>query len=149
MGGLDLPPERLSLVGSKGPSEHLSWAELACHDGTPYPEEWRADRAVQLAEAFEAIRAEAGGFPLLITSAYRTPEWNARVHGVPNSEHVEGRALDIVPIRGVSVQQLFEAAKRVRLRGKTKLAGLGRYFSFIHIDIRPGSWATWGGKAGD
>ena len=69
-----------------------------------YRELWDADThflpvhgvSPLLLECFERIREALGGHPLTITSAYRTPERNAQVGGVPNSYHLQGRALDIL-----------------------------------------------------
>jgi uncharacterized protein YcbK (DUF882 family) len=130
-----------------GPSQHLSWSELACHDGahTPYPMEWRVERAIVLADEFEAIRKLCGDRPLVVLSGYRTSDWNRRVGGVPASQHVRGRALDI-RCPGKSVEWL---ENRVRLRIYTPgsaIHGLGLYPSFVHVDIRPGTrLATWHG----
>lgn len=115
-------------------SPHLTWEELACHDGTFYPASWM-DRASDLAQVFEDVRIEAGNYPLLVTSAYRTKSWNKKVGGARNSQHLYGRALDLVPIRGVSVEKLFEAAKRVA-GYNMRLKGIGLYPTFVHIDIR-------------
>lgn len=120
-----------------GPSEHLSWDELSCHDvlRTPYPLDWRNDRAEALAMEFECLRALLGSVPLLVVSAYRTVEWNRFVGGKVHSQHVQGRALDLVPARPNDLDDLYQAA---RSRAKTgTIRGIGRYPSFIHIDIRP------------
>ena len=81
----------------RGPSRHLSWRELECHDKarTPYPENFRQDRLPVLASVFEMIRSGIGDRPLRILSAYRTPEHNRYVGGAPMSQHVQGRALDL------------------------------------------------------
>lgn len=132
----------------KGPSEHLSWAELACHDAarTPYPLEWRNERAIVLAYEFEAIRALCGNRPLVVLSGYRTSDWNRHVGGAPASQHVRGRAIDI-RCPGKSVEWL---ENRVRTRIYTPgsvIHGLGIYPTFIHFDIRPGTrLATWNGS---
>lgn len=119
-----------------GPSPHLSWAELACKDGTPYPEEWRASRAVVLAEAFEAVRAVIGQ-PIVVGSAYRTPEHNRRVGGAARSQHCQGRALDLYPPKGMTADQLYATVRLLALKRTSPIYGLGRYPSFVHIDIRP------------
>ncbi|MDR7420008.1 MAG: D-Ala-D-Ala carboxypeptidase family metallohydrolase, partial [Armatimonadota bacterium] len=97
-----------------GPSPHLTWAELACHDGTAYPARWRETRAAALAEAFEAVRELAGGLPLFVTSGYRTAAWNQRIGGAAKSQHVQGRAVDVVPAKGCSIEELAVAAAAVR-----------------------------------
>ena len=47
-----------------------------------------------LLEKLEALRAMIGG-PIEISCAYRCPAHNARVGGVPNSQHVDGTAADV------------------------------------------------------
>ncbi len=125
---------------SLGPSRWLSWAELACKDGTPYPHEWRDSRAVALAQAFDTLRAKVG-LPLVVLSAFRTPEHNRAVDGARQSQHVQGRALDLLPPKGWTVAQLAAVAADI-----PSIRGLGLYGSFLHIDVRPTARrATWRG----
>ena len=119
-----------------GPSAHLSWQELACKDGTPYPQEWRWDRATVLGAAFEIVRAEYG-HPIRIVSAYRTPEWNRKIKGAPLSQHMEGRALDMAPTGGRHLKGLIAAVEQVVRQGRAPIRGVGLYPSFVHIDTRP------------
>ena len=123
-----------------GPTPHLSWSELACHDPlhTPYPLDWRDMRAVVLAEAFEAIREACGNQPIEVGSAYRTPEWNAHVGGVPNSQHVQGRALDLYPPEGLTVAEFFEMARRLAPATWIRFVKLYPKWG-IHVDCRPSS----------
>jgi len=121
-----------------GPSSHLSWTELACKDGTPYPEHWRASRAIPLAHEFERIRA-AVGKPIPILSGYRTPAYNARIPGAAKaSQHVQGRALDLRPPKGMTVSDLLRTVLLVAKRPDSRLRGVGEYGWGVHIDIRPG-----------
>lgn len=120
-----------------GPSPHLFWSELACNDGTPYPLQWRTDptRLIALAAVFERLRA-AVGEPLLVHSAYRTPAYNRRIGGARLSQHLEGRALDLSPTRGrITLDELWNVA-RALATDDVRLRGLGRYSSFLHIDVR-------------
>ena len=141
--------------GSTGPtptlpdraSPHLSFAELACKDGTPYPAEW-FDRAAILAGVFEQIRAACGDKPITIGSAYRTPEHNARVGGSKRSQHCEGRALDLYPPAGMSPLEFYKRVRRIVLAKGCPVHGLGRYPRFVHIDIREradGRVTVWSG----
>ncbi len=133
-------------VTQTGPSAHLSWGELACNDGTEYPAVWRADRAVELARAFERVR-ELCGFPLIVSSAYRTAGYNKYIGGALKSQHVDGRALDLrpgVPGAGRLLQKLRGAAETARREGLIR--GIGIYANFVHIDTRPGLPATWRGS---
>lgn len=136
-----------TLTVTAGPSPHLTWDELACHDAlrTPYPLDWRTTRAVRLAIEFEAVRAilatRAGRIvPLIVSSAYRTPAYNARVGGSPRSQHVQGRALDLtLRPRDSSPAMLDHLYWAVRTRADAVLAirGIGRYNTFVHLDVRP------------
>lgn len=132
-------------------SAHLSWSELACKDGTPYPTKW-VHRAKILAEEFERIRAACGNKPIVVGSAYRTEAHNRRVGGARNSQHVEGRALDLYPPKGMSVERFFSIVREIALTNTSQIYGLGRYPTFVHIDIRPepshGRLVAWsGGRA--
>ncbi|MHB1260321.1 MAG: YcbK family protein [Thermoplasmatota archaeon] len=127
-----------------GPSEHLTWEELRCKDGTAYPLRFRIDgRAALLGEAFEALRAKAGGKPITVISGYRTPSHNAATPGSASaSQHIEGRAVDIRPPKGWSVARLAEAARAI-----PSIMGLGIYANSLHIDVRPTKRrAVWHGK---
>lgn len=135
----------------RGPSAHLFWSELACHDGTEYPQEWRLDRAVTLACTFEDIRNMLGDQPLVILSGYRTPAYNATIEGAAaKSQHCEGRAVDIWH-PSMEPDAVFSRIRRARLTGLLPLlGGIGIYRTFVHIDVRlqnpRGHLAVWSGK---
>ena len=118
-----------------GPSEHLSWSELACKNGTAYPDEFRINgRAEKLGRAFEFIRAIYDK-PIKVLSAYRTFAYNKKIKGARNSQHCQGRALDLLPPEGITVYQFYSD-----IRAKVEefgINGIGSYKTFVHIDIRP------------
>jgi len=58
--------------------------------------------------AAEAIRAEMGGKPMVIISGFRDHTHNRRVGGVSNSQHVEGRAIDLSVRYGLTVDRLLK-----------------------------------------
>jgi uncharacterized protein YcbK (DUF882 family) len=120
---------------SKGPSQHLSWKELACKDGTPYPDDFVRDgRCGKLAIMFENIRSLYGK-PIIVLSAYRTKAHNKRVNGAPNSQHLHGRALDLKPPEGITLDRFYKDIKHfAQIFG---IHGIGKYQTFIHVDIRP------------
>jgi len=137
-----------------GPSTHISWAELACHDEfkTPYPVAW-FDRAVALAAEFESLRTACAvrlGLevaPITVISAYRTPAHNGDIGGAGRSQHVEGRALDVAPPHGMTVED-FGALCIELADSRGIIRGVGIYTgdNHVHIDIRPEMvLATWRG----
>lgn len=132
-----------------GPSAHLNWAELACHDAvrTPYPQDWRLSRAVELADLFERFREWCGGGPLVVLSGFRTPAWNAHIGGARKSQHVQGRALDLTR-PGWPIERLHRAA-RAFAATEEGLGGVGYYPGFLHLDTRPGDrLVVWHGSRG-
>ena len=106
------------LPTERGPSQHLTWEEMACSDGTPYPEEWRMTRAIVLARTFERIRTRLGKIsgktrPIKVSSCYRTPEFNAGLKpraGARDSMHLYGLAIDLHTPKGCTLEQLVKAA---------------------------------------
>jgi uncharacterized protein YcbK (DUF882 family) len=127
-------------------TDHFDSAEFACRDGRLYPDIWIEDRLRPLCQQLEVLRA-AIDRPIVIISGYRSPEWNGRVHGAKNSQHMEGRAADI---RVADMDAGIVHARLIELhaQGAIRIGGLGRYRTFTHVDIRPGDrLAQWNGKA--
>lgn len=119
------------------PSAHCAWSEWRCHDGVWLPLAYE-ERAIVTAHEFELVRAAAGGWPITILSAYRTPEHNHCIGGAPKSQHVEGRALDLkCPANIADVRDFWAIAKRIAQEPESKIRGLGYYATFVHIDTRP------------
>lgn len=132
---------------SLGPSPHLTWVELSCKDGTPYPEHWRLSRAIPLAVEFERVRLLLA-CPIRILSAYRTPAYNSRIRGAArNSQHLHGRALDLATPADKTVAQLLAAVLTIARRPGSRIRGVGEYSWGVHIDIRPGDrLVRWSGN---
>ena len=72
------------------------------------------------------------GVPIIITSGYRTPEWNKYVGGVKNSYHKKGMAVDT---RAVGIPLFIYYSYLLKY---TKFNGYGyyRWKNFIHTDLR-------------
>lgn len=113
-------------------SEHFNLEEFQSHDGAPFPPEvlrnlWKT--AVML----EWVRM-AVGTPLVISSGYRSPEWNAKIGGEPDSYHLKGMAADIVS-KTKSPAEVQAVCKRLQAQGT--IGGLGIYAGFTHVDGGP------------
>ena len=82
----------------------------------------------------DSLRSELGR-PIVITSSYRSPAYNAAISGAAKkSQHMEFNALDIV-VSGYSPKQVFDLLLAKRNKGAFK-GGLGLYNTFVHIDTR-------------
>ncbi len=126
-------------LSSTGPSPHLSWTELACHDAvrTPYPLKWRETRAPAVGRVFEAIREACDDRPISVLSGYRTWEWNRIMPGGPGSRrswHPEGRGIDIRPPGLMHLARFHEII--LWLAPLTEIGGIGLYATFVHVDTR-------------
>ncbi|MCL7466351.1 D-Ala-D-Ala carboxypeptidase family metallohydrolase [Phaeovulum sp. NW3] len=112
--------------------KNFSPAEIAC----------RGTGALKIdTEALDKLQAlrDRLGKPLIIRSAYRSPEHNRRVGGAPRSKHMDGTAFDIAMANHDPVA--FEAAAR-----EVGFLGFGYYprSGFMHIDLGPAR--SWGEK---
>ena len=85
-------------------------------------------------EALDKLQAlrDRLGKPLIVRSAYRSPEHNRAVGGAPRSKHMDGTAFDIAMSNHDPA--VFEAAAR-----EVGFLGFGFYprSGFIHIDLGP------------
>jgi hypothetical protein len=79
------------------------------------------------------------GKPLRISSAYRNREYNRAIKGSVASQHLQAAALDL----SGSPMTLHAILKTMRAEGLFK-GGIGKYKTFIHVDVR-GRNADWNG----
>lgn len=94
---------------------------------------------IRLVKGLQELR-DLIGKPIIINSATRCKEHNKAVGGVPNSQHVLGRAADI-RVDGMATSKLAEYAEMV---DAFKNGGIGIYRTFVHVDVR-GHRARWNG----
>lgn len=113
--------------------------EFDCHDGTLVPDEY-IKNVTELAENLEVLRAELK-VPITIISGYRTPTYNEKVDGEPQSLHLVAKASDITT-RDFTPDRVHDIIEQLILKGKMKQGGLGRYNGFTHYDVR-GKKARW------
>ena len=76
----------------------------------------------------ELLRYACGDKAMIINSGYRTPSHNKKVGGASGSQHVYGKAADIV-VRGVKPSEVYRQADKL-------FNGVGKYNTFTHVDTR-------------
>jgi uncharacterized protein YcbK (DUF882 family) len=113
--------------------------EFDCADGTQTPIEV-FNNVIELAESLEVLRAHFNA-PITINSAWRTATYNRKVGGAVNSQHLSGKASDVV-VSGVPPEEVANAIEFLIECGLMKEGGVGRYDTFTHYDIR-GTKARW------
>mgnify|MGYP001060248598 CR=1 FL=1 len=104
---------------------NFSPAEIACRgDGTIKINEVALDK-------LQALRDRLG-VPLIVHSAYRSPEYNRQVGGAKHSMHLQGAAFDISMAN--HDPKAFEVAAR-----EVGFLGFGFYprSGFMHVDLGP------------
>lgn len=119
--------------GDKKLSGNFEVSEFACRDGSD-----AVLVAPRLVMVLQSIRSHFG-VPVVIHSAYRTPQYNAKVGGVTDSQHCYGTAADIT-VRGQKPVDVAAYARQLM----PDWGGVGVYDSFCHIDVRE-TKADWKG----
>ena len=112
--------------------KNFSPAEIACR-GTG-----QLKLHPEALDKLQALRDRLGK-PLIVRSAYRSPQHNRNVGGAPRSKHMDGTAFDIA--MGNHDPVAFEAAAR-----EVGFLGFGYYprSGFMHVDLGPAR--VWGEK---
>lgn len=120
-------------------TKNFNLSEFKCKDGTAVPY-YLQNTVKELAENLQVLRDHVGK-PITINSAYRTASHNRKIGGAINSQHLIGKAADIV-IPGMTSSQVYAAITALIRAGKMKQGGIGYYRNFVHYDIR-GWYARW------
>lgn len=123
-------------------TENFNKREFDCKCGCEMPSSVFYE-IEELANELQTIRDRFNA-PIQINSAYRCLSHNKAIGGVSNSQHVLGKASDIV-VKGYTSDEVADELE-VMLEDEClfpfHLGGIGRYNTFTHIDIRP-SKARW------
>ena len=75
------------------------------------------------------------GVSIKINSSYRCSKHNKAIGGVLNSQHILGKAADVV-ISGFKPSKTFDLISELIDKGDMLQGGLGKYNTFTHYDIR-------------
>lgn len=111
--------------GNEQLGKHFKVKEFACKDGSPI-----VFVDTYLYTILNILRNELGK-PVIITSGYRTPEWNAKCGGAKYSYHMRGMAADI-RVNGMSAKELANKLNEI----VPDECGIIVYKSWIHFDVR-------------
>ena len=111
-------------------SKYFTDDDTQCHCGCGFnaPDDLLMEMLDRLQERVGLDR------PLELTNVCRCPEHNAEVGGVPDSQHTQGTAADVVVPDDMTVDELADIALEIGFDG------VGRYYEdeFVHVDVRDG-----------
>ena len=114
-------------------SENFSRPEFACRCGCGFD---TVD--TKLLDYLQMLRDRTEA-KITINSSCRCAKHNLSVGGAEKSQHLVGRAADIV-VEGMTPQEVY-AILDVQIMPSNS-GGLKRYNSFVHVDSRPGHWRS-------
>lgn len=108
-------------------TKHFKVREFACQDGSQvvFIDDY-------LYTILDILRNKLGK-PVIITSGYRTPWWNAKYNGAKYSYHMRGMAADI-RVDGMSAKELAKELDKIVPNG----CGIIVYNTWVHFDVRDG-----------
>lgn len=114
-------------------------SEFQSKDGASFPA-GVIENIEELAANLQVLRDHLKQ-PISINSGYRSPAHNRKVGGATASQHVLGKAADIV-VEGFTPKQVAVAIETLIGIGRMKQGGLSAYATFTHYDVR-GEKARW------
>ncbi|MBW4653650.1 MAG: DUF882 domain-containing protein [Kaiparowitsia implicata GSE-PSE-MK54-09C] len=115
------------------PKGNFTWGE-ATHGGSRIPRTpQEVDNIMALAKPLQQAREQLGR-PFCVTSWYRPEPFNSKAGGVRNSQHLGGRAVDLV-VTGMSGRQVANAVMAWWPGGVGIYPGNRRHI--VHLDVGP------------
>ena len=118
-------------------SQHFSRHEFTCKGhhccGGVAPVDGR------LIAALETFRTLVDG-PVHITSGFRCLTYNRTLNSLDTSQHPRGYAADIARIPNMSIDEMAALAETI---DAFQQGGIGRYPTFLHLDVRQDGSARW------
>lgn len=111
-----------------GSKTNFRLREFACNDGSD-----EIIVSVELIRLLQQLR-DIVGQPVIINSGYRTETYNKKVGGAAKSQHLLGKAADIVVGQGHN--NAANSLKVAILASQLGFRGIGTYKTFTHVDVR-------------
>lgn len=102
-------------------AKNFTLSEFACKDGSK-----QIVIDFELVDLLQRLRDIVG--QTIITSGYRTPEYNKKCGGISTSFHITGKAADI-KVPGLTPYEVAIIADRIGF------LGVGVYPTFTHVDV--------------
>lgn len=120
-------------------TKNFSKHEFDSKDGADMP----PDVFMQIVKTAKNLQVLRDHFDakIVINSGYRSLKHNKAVGGASNSQHLYGKAADIVVV-GKTPKEVFAAIEELQAKGKMSIGGLHAYSTFTHYDHR-GYKARW------
>jgi len=120
-------------------SDFFSIEEFYSKDGK-LPSTTQIGNIKELAKNLDFLRYYLDS-PITINSGHRSISHNTSVGGKIDSQHLYGKAGDIV-VKNYTPDEVYFAIETLINNGQMKQGGLGIYDTFVHYDIR-GVEARW------
>ena len=115
-------------------TKNFKKSEFDCKCGCEMPGDVLVN-ITKLANQLQYVRDNVA-MPITINSAYRCEAHNKSVGGSVNSQHLLGKAADIV-VRGYDPSlEIYPLIEELINEGLILQGGLGDYSTFTHYDIR-------------
>ena len=120
-------------------TKNFNLSEFQCKCGCEMPDNV-LENVKLLAENLQMLRMFIKQ-PIKVNSAYRCLSHNENIGSKSTSQHVLGKAADIV-VKELKPNEVADIAEQLMNKGLFKMGGVGRYNTFTHVDIR-GKKARW------
>ena len=120
-------------------TKNFNLQEFESKDGAKMTREVM-EQVFLLSDNLQIIRDKIGT-RLNMSNGYRSPAHNKAVGGVPDSQHLLGKAADLSSYDHTP-KELYDIIEDLISFGEISEGGLGLYKSFVHYDIR-GHKARW------
>lgn len=122
-------------------TKNFSLKEFSCKNGVWVPAKY-IENVQELANNLQILACFIN-VPIYINSGYRTEDYNKKVGGSENSQHLYAKAADIRVKTDMSTECLYGIIEGLIRTNQMKQGGVGLYGNFVHYDIR-GTKARWG-----